>query len=843
MAKGKKKKSSTAKDKQQSLTQKLLLGNQSSPVRSAIAGVLIAAAAGFLVLAAFESAGFVGDTVRGWLAYAFGTGYWFFVAGLIFFAYALLRRSANLPTLTWVHTVSAIILFLTILGLIDVAAPEAGGIIGALIAGGVISAFSVYAGVILLQTVAVVSLLILVDEYVDLSRQINLPALSSLGLSSTAEDEEEQETEGEMKVTNTAQTNQSTSQSAESREATKDSSSDPESSDDDRASGTTKGKDGAGFSVTKPKKHSEASFTASPPLKGDYTPPPVELLSRDTGDPEVGDVKARANLIKRTLENFNIDVEMDEVSIGPTVTRYALKPAEGVRLNRITNLQNNLEMALAAHPVRIEAPIPGKSLVGVEVPNTSKTTVGLAGLMGSKRFQDDPAPLLMGLGQGISGETYFSDLNKMPHLLIGGATGAGKSVTVHVLMNSLLFRNGPDNLKLIMVDPKRVELTLYNGIPHLLTPVITSAKKAILALKWAAKEMDRRYDILEENGARDISSYHKTVLPKLKKQHTEGEQSPDTMPYIVIVIDEMADMMSVYPKELEAVIVRIAQMSRAVGIHLILSTQRPDVSIITGIIKANIPARIALQVSSQIDSRTILDTKGAEQLLGAGDMLFQTGDMSKPVRIQSAYITEGEVKKVVKHLKDQYADQLQDTVSLKGDGDGDGGKTIFDVAAEAEEDEERDDKYEEALETVVKAGKASTSHLQRKLRVGYSRAARIIDELEENGVISEKDGTRARDVLITHKELEAARAGETITHEDSSDDSSHGEGSGETKEDSHTVEQGGAGDDDPTPTSSGDSPNGGAGSGEGASDPQSSDDDRANEEIDDKYFEALEEDE
>jgi S-DNA-T family DNA segregation ATPase FtsK/SpoIIIE len=307
-----------------------------------------------------------------------------------------------------------------------------------------------------------------------------------------------------------------------------------------------------------------------------------------------------------------------------------------------------------------------------------------------------------------------------------------------------------------MVDPKRVELTLYDGIPHLLTPVITSAKKAILALKWAAKEMDRRYDILEEHQARDIKSYHEDVLPELEKQ-AEDSAEPDQMPYIVVVIDEMADLMQAYPKELESVIVRIAQMSRAVGIHLILSTQRPDVNVITGLIKANIPARLALQVSSQVDSRTILDETGAEQLLGAGDMLFQSGEMSQPVRIQSAFISESEVKAVVKDLQDKYEDKLQDTVTL--DGDDEDSKTIFDVAREAEEEKERDDKYEEALDTIVNAGKASTSYLQRKLRVGYSRAARIMDDLEENGIISEKDGTKARDVLITKEELEAARNG------------------------------------------------------------------------------------
>jgi S-DNA-T family DNA segregation ATPase FtsK/SpoIIIE len=725
--------------------------NQSGVVRSAIGGVTAAAVAGFLALAASGSAGVVGATIYGWLSAGIGAGYWILILGLLVIAYGLLSRAAELPTITWRHTTAAVVLFLMILALISVAGGS-GGLVGSLIASGVIGAFSIYAGTIILEVVAIVALLILVDEYADLNQVITwggLAGASWLGADKKADTADEptvttakdKNAPPEEKPANTP-TETKTKKSGKEPDATKA----EDSSDSDEYDIAGYNKDGGPLTSVP-----EGTF-------GDYTPPPVSLLSRDAGDPEVGDVKARANLIKRTLENFNIDVAMDEVSIGPTVTRYALKPAEGVRLNKITNLQNNLELALAAHPVRIEAPIPGKSLVGIEVPNTSKTTVGLAGLLGSKRFQDDEAALLMGLGQGISGESYFADLNKMPHLLIGGATGAGKSVTAHVLINSLLFRNSPKNLKLILVDPKRVELTLYNGIPHLLTPVITSAKKAILAMKWAAKEMDRRYDILEEQGARDIASYHEK-LPKLKKQRADDEPSPDPMPYIVVVFDEMSDLMSAYPKELEAVIVRIAQMSRAVGIHLILSTQRPEVSVITGIIKANVPARIALQVSSQIDSRTILDSKGAEQLLGAGDMLYQSGDMSKPVRIQSAFISEQEVKKVVKHLKDQYADQLQDTVNLAKDRDGDGGKTIFDVAKEAEEEEDRDNKYKEALETVIDADKASTSYLQRKLRVGYSRAARIMDELEENNIISAKDGTKARDVLVTRADLEAARRG------------------------------------------------------------------------------------
>ena len=320
------------------------------------------------------------------------------------------------------------------------------------------------------------------------------------------------------------------------------------------------------------------------PFNAEYILPPLSILGKDSGKPGVGDVKANANIIKRTFQNFGINVEMDEVSIGPSVTRYAIKPAEGVRLSKIVGLQNNLELALAAHPVRIEAPIPGKSLVGIEVPNISKATIGLGGLIGAKDFQQSKKPLTAALGRDITGAPHYVNIAKMPHALIAGATGSGKSVAMHAFIISLLYKNSPQELRFIMVDPKRVELTLYNKIPHLLTPVITDPKKAILALKWAAKEMSRRYDILQAESVRDIESYHTTVRDK----DPEAEQ----MPYIVIVIDELADLMQAYPRELEASIVRLAQMSRAVGIHLLLSTQRPSVNVITGLIKANVPARL-----------------------------------------------------------------------------------------------------------------------------------------------------------------------------------------------------------------------------------------------------------
>ena len=379
------------------------------------------------------------------------------------------------------------------------------------------------------------------------------------------------------------------------------------------------------------------------------------------------------------------------------------------------------------------------------MPNTKKATVGLASLFVDKQFSDESKPLLVGLGRDITGIAHFSNIAKMPHLLIAGATGSGKSVSIHALITSLLFRNGPGTLRMIMVDPKRVELTLYNNIPHLLHPVITEPKKAILALKWLAKEMDRRYDLLQAHAVRDIQSYHENVVAAWDENEAEeDEEAPDQMPYIVVVIDELADIMQTYPRELEAGIVRLAQMSRAVGIHLVLSTQRPSVNVITGLIKANVPARIALQVASQIDSRTIIDQPGAEKLLGAGDMLYLGGEMSKPHRIQTAFISENEVKKVADYIKKNNEANLDD-IALTGNAN-ESPNAAF--SATFEDDDAGDDLYEDAKQTVIEAGKASTSFLQRKLRVGYARAARLIDLLEDKGVIGPGDGAKPREVLV-----------------------------------------------------------------------------------------------
>lgn len=486
---------------------------------------------------------------------------------------------------------------------------------------------------------------------------------------------------------------------------------------------------------------------------GAYVPPSLSLLEKDKGKADIGDVKQNTLTIKHTLKNFNIEVEMDEVTIGPTVTRYALKPAQGVRINKIASLQQDLAMALAAHPLRIEAPIPGKSLVGIEIPNRTKSMVGLGNLLSDQSFQNNPNPLLVAVGRSISGKPVVKSITKMPHLLIAGTTGSGKSVTIHTLITSLLYKHGPDELRFIFVDPKRVELTLYNKIPHLLTPVITDPKRAVLALKWAATEMSRRYDIFERLSVQNIASYNEKLAKNMLP--LDDDEEAEKLPYIVIIIDELADIMQAYPRELEAAIVRLAQMSRAVGIHLILSTQRPEVSIITGLIKANIPSRIALRVPTQIDSRTILDQPGAEKLLGQGDMLALV-DSNQPERLQSAFISEQEVKNIVKYLVDSFKDTMPSTIEINGQLSGE--KASF--SDSLEDDSGDDDLYEDARSIVIQNQTASTSFLQRKLAIGYNRAAKLVDALEARGVVGKSNGSKARDVLI--KPIEGAMSDKDI---------------------------------------------------------------------------------
>jgi S-DNA-T family DNA segregation ATPase FtsK/SpoIIIE len=647
-----------------------------------------------------------------------GVGYFLLPALFVVVGIALFRNTEREVGAS--KLIGAILFFLSGMGLIHLVLTGHGGLLGGFIAQPLIALFDLYLSILILSAVLVVSLLLIFNA------PLALPSLSLPFQNLFARFRREDEDATAYAEIDTYADEEGTEEEEPYEE---------EEEEEQKSRGVF------GFG-----KRSKEEQPFAQPITGEqYSTPPLSLLEKDRGKPGTGDIKASANIIKRTLQNFGISVEVDEISIGPTVTRYAVKPAEGVRLQKIVGLANNLELALAAHPVRIEAPIPGRSLVGIEVPNTSKALVGLSSLLSSDTFTQSPKALLIALGKDITGLPHYADLGKMPHLLIAGATGSGKSVTIHTLVTSLLYRNAPQMLRFIMIDPKRVELTLYNNIPHLLTPVITDAKKAILALKWAAKEMERRYDILETESVRDIESYHNNIvapaLKKIGKQKAEdSEELPEAMPYIVIIIDELADIMQAYPRELESTIVRLAQMSRAVGIHLVLSTQRPSVNVITGLIKANVPARLALQVSSQIDSRTILDTGGAEKLLGAGDMLYLSGDMGKPKRLQSAHISEKEVKDVSSFLRKHGDDALDELSFSDENANGNGFGDEF-------EGDDDDELYEEAREMVIQTGKASTSYLQRKFRIGYSRAARLIDILEERGVIGPQEGSRPREVL------------------------------------------------------------------------------------------------
>jgi S-DNA-T family DNA segregation ATPase FtsK/SpoIIIE len=467
--------------------------------------------------------------------------------------------------------------------------------------------------------------------------------------------------------------------------------------------------------------------------------PPLSLLSTDKGGKaDRGDIKENAAIIESTLDSFGIRAKVAEVNGGPAITQYAIKIAEGTKLSKIKALTTDLALALAAPTgqIRIEAPIPGRNLVGIEIPNRSPEYVTLFEILNHPDMKKEKSRLAVGLGLGVSGAPAMADIKKMPHVLVAGSTGSGKSVCINTIITTLLFRNSPQELRFIMVDPKRVELTGYNGIPHLLTPVITDTERVISALQWATKEMDRRYKMFAEVGARNIEDYN--------------EQSGFTaMEYIVIVIDELADIMLTAPSKVEDLIVRLAQMARATGIHLVIATQRPSVNVITGLIKANVPTRIAFNVASMIDSRVIIDSPGAEKLLGKGDMLFVPPDRPLPTRIQGTYVNNNEIKKLIDFLKASGEEPVEYkaevTEKYLGDEDEGGSST------------ERDPLFDDAVGVVIAAGKASTSYLQRRMSLGYNRAAKIMDQLERAGVIGPAEGVKPRSILIANLEELKAR--------------------------------------------------------------------------------------
>ena len=481
-----------------------------------------------------------------------------------------------------------------------------------------------------------------------------------------------------------------------------------------------------------------------------YEYPPIELLAKPGKKALKGGAQALADTatrLQKTLYSFGVSAKVENVSVGPAITRYELKPAEGVRVSKIANLADDIALNLAAETIRIEAPIPGKQAVGIEVPNKEKEAVHLREVLESDEFSENKSKLTVALGKDVAGNIQLADIAKMPHVLIAGSTGSGKSVCINTIITSIVYHAKPSEVKLVMVDPKVVELSVYNGIPHLLIPVVTDPKKAAGALAWAVQEMDDRYNKFATKGVRDLKGYNKII---------EKEGGVGKLPQIVIIVDELADLMMVAAKDVEEAICRLAQKARAAGMHLVIATQRPSVDVITGLIKANIPSRIAFAVSSQVDSRTILDGVGAEKLLGKGDMLFFPTGAPKPVRVQGAFESDEEVEKIVDFIKSNgtanYSEDILESIENNN-------KTDKELAQESAEDDDTDPFLMDAIETVVETGQASTSFIQRRFKVGYARAGRIIDQMEERGVISGYQGSKPREVLMTKERWDELKMG------------------------------------------------------------------------------------
>lgn len=705
MAKNKKTKERSSKEKNKGGFKPIeYLRSQIDPeTEKSILAIFFICIAIILILASFQKAGPAGEFIFNKLTFLFGLGYYLFPSIMLIMAFDFLTGKDEKYRDLSIRFFGAIFFVLGGLGLIDILYSGRGGLIGKWV-GSIEAPFGYIVSIVITSTIIIASLLLTLD--VPLKLKIREEELR---------DEEDDEEKIEKISANAEAAVIPDKKTPAKDKGVKNEEKEEEEEDVKLAS------DKAFFM---PKKAALGKIK-------NYTPPPINLLKATIEKPTSGDLRANANIIKRTLESFGIPVEMGEISIGPKVTRYTLKPAEGIKLAKITALGQDLSLALAAHPIRIEAPIPGKSLVGIEVPNKAAAVVRLGSLMTFPEFTSSGS-LGFILGRDVTGEPIMANLEKMPHMLIAGSTGSGKSVAIHALIVSLLYKNSPETLKLIMIDPKRVELTAYNNIPHLISPVITEGKKALGVFRWAISEMEKRYIQLESAGARDIKSYNKS-------------HPGEILPYIVIVVDELADLMAAYGKDIESSIVRLAQMARATGIHLVLSTQRPSVEVITGLIKANIPARVALKVASQVDSRTILDMAGAEKLLGGGDMLFMSADVTKPKRIQGAYLSEEELNSVAGFIRENNeSDEIPDSKMFNTENER---KDINDINFdEFAGGNNEDELFEEAVKLVREAKKASASLLQRRLSVGYARAARLIDIMEQKGIVGPGEGAKPREV-------------------------------------------------------------------------------------------------
>jgi len=677
-----------------------LLFDLEDQTKKAILAILFFSFAVIVSLSIWHKAGPFGEMVFRGFNYLFGWGY--FALPLVFLMMAFEFLKSRRKHIYFATIFGAFLLFVSILGILEMSfSNNYAGLTGYVTALSLNKIFGFWASLVLLISFVFISLIM----------TLNIPL--RIGRDADEEEGEEEETTQKVKDEKLVEINPVVNQAIPKEE---------------KQAILAK-------PVSKMEKE-EDEFKIPKFIGSAYKPPTIDLLERIENRPISGDIKANANIIKRTLQHFGIEVEMGEVNVGPAVTQYTLRPAQGVKLSKIVTLHNDLALALAAHPLRIEAPIPGKALVGIEVPNKSIALVRLGSLLGSESFEK-LGLLNFALGRDVSGMPIFADLSKMPHLLIAGATGAGKSVCIQAIITSLIWRNGPSQLKFILIDPKRVELAYYRDLPHLLTPVISDGKKSINALRWAVKEMERRYEILSDNNVRDIVNFNNQVV--------KNRESESFMPYLIIVIDELADLMAAYNREVEGTIIRIAQMARAVGIHLIVSTQRPSVEVLTGLIKANITARIALQVPSQVDSRTILDMAGAEKLLGNGDMLYMSNDSSKPRRIQGVFISEKEIKRITNCVAEKNpltAAENEEFPIAENNLQSESGS--LDEFSESIDDE----LFEAAKEVIFQAKKASASLLQRRLRVGYARAARLLDILEERDFIGPGDGAKPREVYL-----------------------------------------------------------------------------------------------
>ena len=669
--------------------------------KTSIVGILLVGLALIFVLAAAGAAGPAGRLLLALLYGLLGWGY--YLLPLIALALAALFFFARHRALVRTSCFGAALALFISLGIIDIMFPGGGGTLGK-IAGLVEAPFGYTAALVLATALLIASLLVTFNASIVLSRRAEEKEKAASRADTIMVPESDVDTLSE------------------------------ETTDDDAEADTIKEPEAEAAPL--PPASVKPIAEARPKSTRPYQPPPPSLLRSTIEKPTAGDLRANANIIKRTLESFGILVDMGEINIGPKVTRYTLKPAEGVKLSKITALSSDLALALAAHPLRIESPIPGKSLVGIEVPNKSAAVVRLGSLMSYEAFTN-AGPLTVPFGRDVTGELILPNIEKMPHLLVAGATGSGKSILLHAILISLLYKNSPETLRLILIDPKRVELSVYDGIPHLLAPVITEGKKTIGVFRWIIAEMERRYELLLHAGARDIGAYNQKA------------KSGTSLSYLVVVIDELADLMAAYGREIETSVVRLAQMARATGIHLIVSTQRPSVEVITGLIKANITARVALQVASQVDSRTILDTAGAEKLLGGGDMLYVSAEFSKPKRLQGAYVSDEEVKAVVAFIEEhnpaaEWGDVSPLEESAEKQSNEFPGITAFADAAM----DDTDELYNEAVRVVREAKKASASLLQRRLKVGYARAARLLDIMEEKGAIGPGEGAKPREVYF-----------------------------------------------------------------------------------------------